>query len=164
MLTEETKVANCGSTPMEVGTMVARGRVWPRVRGYDSQWFQPATHDAQEILVWLNHVLEGDMEILESKHKQPPASVLLPWNKGKSNDCFRVDDLRVSDLQREKGIRDNMVVVDLPEWQETIERLKERKAIQVKKKEVCEEVKAGKRLIGLLNRVVDNRPVENFWF
>ena len=104
------------------------------------------------------------MEILDSIHEQPPGDALLPWNQDKSKDCFRVDDQRVSDLQKEKGIRVNMVVVDVPKWMAKIEKLKEKKAKEIKKKEVGEEVKAGKRLIGLLNRVVDNRPVENFWF
>ena len=104
------------------------------------------------------------MEILESTHTHPPASVLLPCNKNKGEDCFRVDDQRVMSLRKEKDIRDKMEVIDVDGWFEIQEEKKERKAKVVKKKEVSEEVRVGKRLIGLLNSVVDHRPVVNVWF
>jgi hypothetical protein len=164
MLTEPTLVANCGNVPMEDGTMVARGVEWTRVRSHGTEWFQPPKDDAKEQLFWLQHVLEGDLELLESTLESPPAEALLPWNKDRSNDCFRVDDQRLRSLRKEKALRDEMTVVDVPDWEERKAKKKERKDKQIKKKADSQEEKAAKRLFGLLNRVVDTRPPENFTF
>jgi hypothetical protein len=169
MLTEPTKLAFCGKPEMEEGTMVATAKVWPRVKkqGTDwleTEWFQPPHDEAPVIWYWLRSVLDGDLELEETTHDYPPPEALKKWNLEKRDDCFRIDDQRLQELRREKAIRDNMVMVDVPGWRKVVKDRQDKKAKEVRKEEVSLEEKAKKRLEGLLNRKEDTRPPPDFTF
>ena len=120
-LQEDTVIRGCGDEPMEAGTTVVEGIVYPYLSG-NPYWFQrpKTTRSKKEVkeLFWIQHVARGKVGVTKGQQgiNMPTQNTtnITDWNRLQPQDLIKISDTIFQEIKDEIKTREQLNLIG---WQ-----------------------------------------------